>query len=284
MSAIEKLVEWFDEGICEGDGKLIMDKARQLLAEEQAQKPTAPAGLMEEIYKVNDEGLRVDFKARVLDILSRYTPQEEKPPANADMVETEFGEWLRIMSEKASYSDQRELLRVVLKHYDNSLAQEKPTAPASDKKWHDLKVVSPHWEALKANIKPFEIRKNDRDYKVGDGLALRHWRDGEYVVNEAPQYFVVEYITDFPDGIKEGYVVMGLSRYARPTSGQEGKVEKEQSRERLAYCPTCSAEIKSTERRPDGDSVCVNGHKHKTKEFFHYHPSTDKCEKEPRHE
>ena len=71
---------------------------------------------------------------------------------------------------------------------------------------------------------------------------------------------------------------------ARPTSGQEGKVEKEQSRERLAYCPTCSAEIKSTERRPDGDSVCVNGHKHKTKEFFHYHPSADKCPKEPRHE
>ena len=68
-----------------------------------------------------------------------------------------------------------------------------------------------------------------------------------------------------------------LSRYARPISGQEGKVEKEQSRERLAYCPTCSAEIKSTERRPDGDSVCVNGHKHKTKEFFRYHPSTDKC-------
>jgi len=43
-----------------------------------------------------------------------------KPPANADMVETEFGEWLRIMSEKASYSDQRDLLRVVLRHYKES--------------------------------------------------------------------------------------------------------------------------------------------------------------------
>jgi hypothetical protein len=43
---------------------------------------------------------------------------------------------------------------------------------------------------------------------------------------------------------------------------------------REAHCPTCRGEIKSTERRPDGDSVCVNGHKHKTKEFFIYSPST----------
>lgn len=44
----------------------------------------------------------------------------QKPPANADMVEDEFEKWLKTMSEKASYSDQRELLRVVLKHYKES--------------------------------------------------------------------------------------------------------------------------------------------------------------------
>ena len=43
----------------------------------------------------------------------------------------EFRKWLETMSVKASYSDQRELLRVVLKHYDDSLAQEKPAEPAS---------------------------------------------------------------------------------------------------------------------------------------------------------
>ena len=32
-------------------------------------------------------------------------------------------------------------------------------------------------------------------------------------------------------------------------------------------CPTCRADAKSTERRPDGNSTCVNGHTHPTTEF-----------------
>jgi hypothetical protein len=33
-------------------------------------------------------------------------------------------------------------------------------------------------------------------------------------------------------------------------------------------CPTCKGPIFSTERRPNGDSTCLNGHKHKTAEFY----------------
>lgn len=32
-------------------------------------------------------------------------------------------------------------------------------------------------------------------------------------------------------------------------------------------CPTCNAQAKSTERRPNGFSTCENGHKHLTSEF-----------------
>ena len=52
--------------------------------------------------------------------------------------------------------------------------------------------------------------------------ALGGW---EYVVNEAPQYFIVEYVTSFPDGIKDGYVVMGLSRY-RPSADRTEELVK----------------------------------------------------------
>ena len=104
--------------------------------------------------------------------------------------------------------------------------QKAPAAAIGDRKWHDLKVISPHWESLQLNLKNFEVRKNDRGFKVGDGLCLRHWEDGEYVVNEAPQYFIVEYVTSFPDGIKDGYVVMGLSRYRPSADRTEELVEK----------------------------------------------------------
>jgi len=42
----------------------------------------------------------------------------------------------------------------------------------------------------------------------------------------------------------------------RPTAKLEGK------------CPTCHGVIRTTERRPDGDSTCAFGHKHKTADFY----------------
>lgn len=51
---------------------------------------------------------------------------------------------------------------------------------------------------------------------------------------------------------------------------------------RPSYCPTCQAYIKSTERRIDGDSVCINGHKHKTAEFFRYRPAPSSAYEELR--
>ena len=43
----------------------------------------------------------------------------------------EFEKWVESISKTASYSDQRELMRVVLNHYRAFKAKQKPTAPAS---------------------------------------------------------------------------------------------------------------------------------------------------------
>lgn len=41
--------------------------------------------------------------------------------------------------------------------------------------WHDLKVWPMFYEPLAKGIKTFELRKNDRDFSVGDRLVLREW-------------------------------------------------------------------------------------------------------------
>lgn len=40
---------------------------------------------------------------------------------------------------------------------------------------HALKTLPEYFEAVWENKKTFELRKNDRDFKVGDYLAFNEW-------------------------------------------------------------------------------------------------------------
>lgn len=43
---------------------------------------------------------------------------------------------------------------------------------------HDLKITPKYFDDVWNGIKRFELRKDDRDYQIGDTLLLREW-DGE---------------------------------------------------------------------------------------------------------
>jgi len=78
---------------------------------------------------------------------------------------------------------------------------------------HDLKCWPPFFEDVRRGDKPFEVRKADRDYQVGDTLVLREWRNDwkEYTGRMTRKR--VTYVLHGGDfGIEEGTVVLGLSR------------------------------------------------------------------------
>lgn len=77
---------------------------------------------------------------------------------------------------------------------------------------HELKILARYFDDIMFGDKRFEIRKNDRDFHVGDKLILKEWSPlGYYTGNEITA--LVNYIHygngDF--GIAEGYCVMGLT-------------------------------------------------------------------------
>lgn len=86
------------------------------------------------------------------------------------------------------------------------------------KRIHDLKCEPGVWESLRLGDKPFEVRFNDRDFKVGDDLLLRSYSPetqtytGEWILAR------VGYIlTDTKYGMKDGYVIMAIKQV---TSGR----------------------------------------------------------------
>ncbi|KRT87117.1 MULTISPECIES: ASCH/PUA domain-containing protein [Bacillus] len=73
---------------------------------------------------------------------------------------------------------------------------------------HKLKILPEYFEAVCTGVKNFEIRRNDRNYQVGDLLELNEYIPekaeftGRVVVRE------VTYITDYAQ--QENYVVMSI--------------------------------------------------------------------------
>lgn len=77
---------------------------------------------------------------------------------------------------------------------------------------HELKTIQPYFNDVLNGDKTFEIRKFDRDYKVGDELKLIefdpisqsylpnwHYKTITYVLSDAKQY-----------GLMDGYCILGL--------------------------------------------------------------------------
>lgn len=77
---------------------------------------------------------------------------------------------------------------------------------------HQLKCETQYFEALTSGLKPFEIRKNDRDFRVGDFLALNEIIfdriDGEIVCTGRCCLVKVMYILDHPRYLPPGYIAM----------------------------------------------------------------------------
>lgn len=78
---------------------------------------------------------------------------------------------------------------------------------------HELKIICNFFNDILFSNKNFEIRKNDRDFKVNDILILKEYNPIEKKYTGCTAKCKVIYILnheDFPEGIQDGYCVMGI--------------------------------------------------------------------------
>lgn len=72
-----------------------------------------------------------------------------------------------------------------------------------------IKIAPQYYNAVLSGIKTFEIREDDRNYKVGDIVCLNEWDGGDYTGRYMKK--TITYILRDAEeyGLKPGYCIFG---------------------------------------------------------------------------
>lgn len=81
-----------------------------------------------------------------------------------------------------------------------------------EKKHHFLKQDDRFFQSVVDGKKSFEVRYNDRDYKIGDTITLRegYLEDGVFLYTGRAISAEISHIETF--GLQDGYVLLSLSK------------------------------------------------------------------------
>ena len=86
---------------------------------------------------------------------------------------------------------------------------------------HDLKLWSEYFKDVANGNKTFEVRKNDRGYKVGDSLKLAEYCPTKKAYTGRTITKKVSYILEGGSfGVEKGFVIMGLKKEINKTTIQ----------------------------------------------------------------
>jgi hypothetical protein len=82
-------------------------------------------------------------------------------------------------------------------------------------RYHRLKTLAPYWQRVAYGEKKFEIRKNDRDFQVGDVLELEYVETEDIPINQNAGpllcYARVKYVfCGGQFGLEVGYCIMSI--------------------------------------------------------------------------
>jgi len=73
---------------------------------------------------------------------------------------------------------------------------------------HELKTQPDYFNAVSEGRKRFELRRNDRNFKVGDTIVLREWTESGHTGRKVSCR--IDYILERYDGLDPDYVILSI--------------------------------------------------------------------------
>lgn len=75
---------------------------------------------------------------------------------------------------------------------------------------HELKILPKYFDEVQSLNKQFELRKDDRDYRVGDLILLKEFENGHYTGRECGCFDITYILRNCPEyGLADGYCILG---------------------------------------------------------------------------
>lgn len=77
---------------------------------------------------------------------------------------------------------------------------------------HELKILPEYFVEVVRGTKKFEIRRKDRDFRVGDRLILKEYNRGKYTGREVQRYITYIFKGDGSYGLSEDFCILSISK------------------------------------------------------------------------
>lgn len=114
--------------------------------------------------------------------------------------------------EQRYYEEQDKIDRETARKLKEKVQEEKmnnlPSKSETETKVHQIRLASMYFDDVQCGKKRFELRKNDREYKVGDKLIMMEFANGKHTGREV-EADVIYMLEDY-SGIEEGYCILGI--------------------------------------------------------------------------
>lgn len=116
-------------------------------------------------------------------------------------------------TDEQRYSDEqdkidRDTKKKLQERADRERMESLPSDGKADHKTHEVKIASSYYEDIISGKKKFELRKNDRGYKVGDSLKMLEFDEGKHTGRTIDADII--YMLEDYTGLEEGYCILGI--------------------------------------------------------------------------